>query len=125
MLEKISTAQVESILIKSASALRTLRDENLELRRQLAVRDRRDRAEKIAHLAVDRGVMDPTDASEYAEKLASSGENLEMVEDFVGRAAAGIPLGMMHEKTASDHLEGGGEGPDVLTSFLLNSDYAG
>lgn len=125
MLEKLSEAQVNHILIKSASALRSLRDENAELRRQLASRERRDHAEKIAHTAVDRGIMDPTDAMEYAEKLAHSAEDLEMVEEFVSRAAAGVPLGQTLEKTASDNFEGGEGGTDVLTAFLLNSDIAG
>lgn len=123
-MEKISAAQVNTILVKSAGELRRLSSENAELRAQLAQRERRDQAEKIAHMAVDRGVMDPTDATEYAEKLAASSDNLKVVEEFVGRAAAGVPLGKTLEKTASDNYEGGG-GTDVLTAFLLNSDIAG
>jgi hypothetical protein len=125
MLEKISEAQVKHILIKSASALRNLRDENADLKRQLAERDRHDYAEKIASQAVDRGVIDPTEAADYAEKLASSAQDLKMVEEFVSHAAAGVPLGQTLEKTASDNYDGGDGGTDVLTSFLLTSDFAG
>jgi len=125
MLEKISAAQVNHILIKSAAELRSLRDENIELRRRLADRERHEHAEKIASLAVDRGIMDPTDAADYASGLASGQEDLGMVEDFVSRAAAGVHLGKTLEKTASDNLEGGEGGTDVLTSFLLTSDLAG
>lgn len=125
MLEKISAAQVNTILLKSAAELRTLRDENIQLRRQLADRERYEHAEKIASMAVDRGIMDPTDAADYASQLASGGTDLGMVENFVSKAAAGVPLGQALEKTASDNLSGGEDATDVLTSFLLSSDFAG
>jgi len=124
MLEKISAAQVDNILIKSASVIRQQDARIHELEAELARRDRREHAEKIAEVAVDRGIMDEDDAEEYAEKLASSAEDLTMVEEFVGRAAAGVPLGRSLEKVASDSEGGEGE-TDVLTAFLLTSDLAG
>lgn len=124
MLEKISAEQVDNLLIKSASVIRSQDARIKELEADIARRDRRDHAEKIAHTAVDRGIMDEDDAEEYAEKLASSNENLTMVEDFIGRAAAGVPLGHSLEKVASESEGGEGE-TDVLTAFLLNSDLAG
>lgn len=124
MLEKVSAAQIDNIMIKAASALRGQATRIQELEAEIARRDRRDHAEKIAHTAVDRGIMDVDDASDYAEKLASSAENLTMVEEFVGRAAAGVPLGRTLEKVASESEGGEGE-TDVLTAFLLTSDFAG
>ena len=82
-------------------------------------------AEKIAHRAVERGIMDVDEADSYASDLAESSEDLDLVEDFVGRAAAGVPLGKTLEKTAAD-ANGGEDGEsDVLTTFLLSSDIAG
>tara|TARA_R110002126_G_scaffold416_4_gene2834 strand:- start:394 stop:762 length:369 start_codon:yes stop_codon:yes gene_type:complete len=120
-LEKISAAQVDSVMIKAAHALRGQQAEISRLTNEIAVRDRRDHAEKIAHTAVDRGIMEVDDADDYAEKLASGSEDLSMVEDFLGRTAAGVSLGSPQEKLASDS-EGGS---DVLTAFLLTSELAG
>lgn len=124
MLEKISAEQVDGLMIKAASALRGQKAEIENLKAEISRRDRRDHAEKIAHLATDRGIMDSDDASEYAEKLASGNENLSQIEDFISRTAAGITLGKTHEKVASE-TEGDAFGQDVLTSFLLTSDLAG
>ena len=124
MLEKISEAQVNHIMIKAASALRAQQARIGELEQEIARRDRVNHAEKIASAAVTRGIMDEDEADSYANDLANSSENLNMVEDFVSRAAAGVPLGMTLEKTAADH-GGEGGGSDVLTTFLLSSDIAG
>ena len=124
MLEKLSSEQADTIMIKAASALRAQGARIQELETDLARRERMDHAQKIATVAIDKGIMEEDDAVEYAEKLASSTEDLTMVEDFVSRTAAGVPLGHSLEKTASESDSGPGEA-DVLTSFLLNSDLAG
>jgi hypothetical protein len=128
MLEKISAAQVDNIMIKAASALRGLKAENDRLRAQLAERDRRDHATKIASSAVDRGIMEEDEAKDYANDLANSGEDLRVVEDFVNRAAAGVPLGQTHEKVASAGEGEGqpGDGAEArFNDFLLSSPFAG
>ena len=123
-MEKISAAQAEHVMIKAAAHMRGLADENSALRRELASRDRRDHAEKIASTAVGLGIMAEEDAADYASELTASEENLDMVESFVSRTASGVPLGMSKEKVAHD-AEGGADNSDVLTAFLLSSDYAG
>jgi polyhydroxyalkanoate synthesis regulator phasin len=124
MLEKISEAQVNHIMIKAASALRAQQARIGELEQQVASYKRRDHAEKIASTAVNRGIMEEDEAGSYANDLANSSEDLNLVEDFVSRAAAGVPLGKTLEKTAAEHGGEGGES-DVLTAFLLSSDIAG
>ena len=124
MLEKISAAQVDHIMTKAASTIRAQDARIRELEFELARRDRVDHAEKIASEAVNRGMMDIDEAEAYASDLANSQEDLKMVEDFVSRAAAGVPLGKTLEKVASDSSTGSGEA-DVLTSFLLSSEYSG
>ncbi len=124
MLEKISAAQVDHIMIKAASTIRDQSARIRELENELARRDRIEYAEKIASSAVDRGIMAVDEAEDYANDLANSAEDLKMVEDFVSRAAAGVPLGKTLEKTASDSSHGEAA-TDVLTSFLLSSEYSG
>jgi hypothetical protein len=125
MLEKVSEAQVNHIMLKAASAMRAQSSRISELEGVIASYQRRDHAEKIASAAVHRGIMDEDEAPSYADDLANSDENLNLVEDFVSRAAAGVPLGKTLEKTAADHSRGGDGEPDVLTTFLLSSDIAG
>jgi hypothetical protein len=122
MLEKISAEQVDHLMVKAAHVIRTLEAEVTELRAEKAERARRDHAEKIASSAVERGIMEAEEAADYATSLAESDKDLSMVEDFVDRTAAGIPLGGGLEKEA--HAEGGGD-TDVLTSYLLSNPIPG
>lgn len=119
-MNKTASAEVNDTLIKAASALRAQQAELEYLRNQLAQRDREQRAEKIASQAVDRGIMEADEASEYAQSLAEGNENLDMVENFLSRTVAGVPLGSSLQKTAS---VSGASGDDVLTNFLLTSDF--
>lgn len=118
---KIGSAEVNATLIKAAAALRDLSAENDRLRVTIASTDRRDYAVKIASSAVNRGIMDPEEAKDYANSLTESDKDLSMVEEFVNRAAAGLPLGNSLQKTAS--VEGTQDGEaDILTSFLLTNE---
>ena len=128
MMRKIAGAELDGILIKTAAALRSLQAENDDLRRQLAARDRQDHAEKIAHVAVQKGMMSEDAASEYADSLASSDKDLSMVEEFVTRGnGTGVPLGREIEKVASDHTladPNGSQAEADFANFLLTSDLA-
>lgn len=117
---KISSEEVNATLIKAAHALRTQNEEITRLRNEIAVLNRHNYAEKIASQAVERGIMDPMDARDYARSLAEGNKDLSMVEDFVTQTTAGIPLGSGLAKTASVHS--GSAGADPLTMFLLSSD---
>ena len=108
-MEKISEAKINTILIKAASVLRTQGTRIKELENKVAGYERLDFAEKIASAAVERGIMAADEAEAYAQDLANSDKDLKMVEEFVGRAAAGVPLGKMLEKVASEDHEGGTE----------------
>jgi len=118
-MEKVSAAQVDTVMIKAASALRGLHAENATLRAEIARRDRISHAEKIASAAIDRGVMEEDVAAAWASDMASSDEDLEMVERFSARMVPGVSLGQTFtEKTASV----GAAETDCLTDFLLSSD---
>ena len=116
---KIGSAEVNATLIKAASLLRNQQAEITRLQRELADRDRVSHAEKIAHQAVERGIMDPTDAEEYAKSLVDGEKDLQMVEEFVSRTTAGVPLVAGLAKTAS---AAEGKELDALTSYLLSTD---
>lgn len=117
---KIGSAEVNATLIKAAGIMRNQQAEIARLKEELAVRDRATHAEKIASAAVERGIMDPTEATEYAKTLAAGEKDLEMVEEFVARTTPGVPLVSGLAKTASaSHTNGD---TDVLTSFLLSND---
>jgi hypothetical protein len=65
--------------------------------------------------------MDPDEAKDYAHSLTESDKDLSIVEEFVNRAAGGVPLGNSLQKVAS--VEGSQDGEaDILTSFLLTNE---
>lgn len=119
MITKISSTEVNATLVKAAGILRSQQQEISQLRQEIAVLNRHNHAEKIASQAVERGIMDPIDAREYAQSLADGDKDLSMVEDFVSQTTAGIPLGSGLAKTASEYR---GSDNDPLTQFLLSSD---
>jgi hypothetical protein len=120
MLNKIGSAEVNATLLKAASVLRDQQSEIERLRVELSVRDRRGHAEKIANSAVERGIMAEEEAKDYADSLIEGDKDLDIVEEFVSRTAAGIPLSSSLQKTAS--ATGTDGETDVLTSFLLTND---
>ena len=124
-LEKISAAQVDGMMLKAAHTIRAQNTRITELESELGRRDRKAHAEKIAHQARERGLMDEDQSVEYAEQLATGSDDLQVVEDFVNRSAAGVPLGTDHEKTASTEPGVEGQAEADFASALLNSDLVG
>jgi len=122
-LEKIAGADIDAHLVKAASVLRSQASTINELQAELAKRDRRDEATKIASIATERGVLSEEAAADWATSLAESDKDLDIVEDFVSRSAPGMPLGEPKEKVAGvDSAMGSGE--DALSSFLMVSEYS-
>tara|TARA_Y100000310_G_C20503728_1_gene725326 strand:- start:383 stop:754 length:372 start_codon:yes stop_codon:yes gene_type:complete len=121
MIQKIAAADLNHLLVKSAHVIRTQGAEIQELKQHLADKNRLDHAEKIASIAVDRGIMSEDNATEYASKLAESDRDLSMVEDFVSRnSGAGLPLGNEMSKTASDDPMADGETAEGrFSNFIL------
>jgi len=125
-LNKLGGAEVNGILKQAAATLRSQQARIAELEAAQASQARLEHAEKIASVAVDKGVLEAEDASEYARSLAGGDKDLDVVEDFVSRTVAGVSLGDALQKTASDGSSGlDGTGEDVLTRFLLNSNVGG
>ena len=116
-MNKLSFENIDRTMIKAASVIRSQNKEIQRLNDIIASRTRIDHAEKIASVAVERGLMDIEEAKDYASDLARSERDLGVVEDFVSRTAAGTPLSSGIKKVAHDNGE-----IDVLTSFLLTND---
>ncbi len=124
MLTKIGSAELNGLLIKSAAAIRDLSAENEQLRAQLAKKDRREHAVKIASVAVERGIVAEDAQAEYAQTLASGSRNLDDVEELVSHAAAGLPLGELTKEAADGDGASGvvpGAAEQKFASFLTNS----
>ena len=122
-LEKVAGADIDAYLVKTAGVLRTQAGRIQELETELAKRNRRDEATKIASIATERGVLAEDVAADWAASLAESDKDLDIVEDFISRSAPGMPLGEPKEKVAGvDGLTGDGE--DTLSSFLMASEFS-
>ncbi len=120
-MNKLSAAQFNHILIKTAEQLEQQQAYIQHLEQQLAGHARQQHAEKVASMAVDRGIVSPDDEEAYAAKLARGEDDLALVEDFVQRSVSGLPLGADGELSKSASVAGG-EGGDAISSFLLSSD---
>ena len=115
---KLGSAEINATMLKAATALRSQQTEIARLTAALESNERNLHAEKIASTAVERGIMDPEEATEYARELAGGNKDLDMVADFVNRASGGVPLVAGLQKEASV----GNSEVDVLTSYLLSND---
>ncbi len=123
---KIAAAELIGLLIKTAGIIRDQNQEIARLKAELAEKHRHEHAEKIAHIAVSRGIMPEDQAVEYAESLARSSRDLAMVEEFVAHnGGVGTPLGQAEiTKTASDHtLATGSQAEAEFVDFLLSADH--
>lgn len=106
MLEKIGAAEINGLLKQASVTITNLVGENQQLRDELAERDRKDHAIKIANEAAERGQISVDNVGDYAEKLASSGRDLNMVEEFVTNAAPEVPLGSFTKEASEDSASG-------------------
>lgn len=117
-MEKIAAERMDDLLIKTASEMRRLVGENETLRAEVAVFRRRQEATKIAHVAVERGLVSDDDFEDYVENLEQSGTDLGQAEQLLRTVPAGRPFGVAsteHEKMASDG------GMDPLTAYLSSN----
>lgn len=101
-MEKVSAEHVDHLMVKAASALRSLQAENVALRQRVDTFERERHAEKIASVAVANGALSEDESEDYISNLVTSNDDLTQVERYVGMARGGLSLGRPLEKTASD-----------------------
>jgi hypothetical protein len=93
---------LNGLLEKSASTIRDLQSQLAEKDAQLARFTRTEQAQKIASSAVERGMVGPDEANDYAAQLVDSGDDLDSLQSAVDMVAPTAPLGAL-KKTASEH----------------------
>lgn len=123
MKTKIAAEQIDGLMVKAAHTIRTQQARISHLEGQLAGKERHEHAEKIASAAVDKGIMDPTDADEYAQTLAAGDKDLDMVEDFVSQTVVGVSLGESLQKVASVEGADGDTPEDAFVNSLMSSEF--
>ena len=112
-LEKISSKDAAGLLKQAGSAIRSLVDENRELKQKLAAQAREDRVIKIAREMEEKGLNSELD---FEEKVASlrEAQNLDVTEEAIKLAAPqGHHFGL-------DDTPGNGAHP--FESFLLTGE---
>lgn len=103
MTTKISSTQVAQLHKLASSTIRTLsqenvqlRSENGELKEKVAAFEKKARAEKIATLMEEKGINGSVPfQTKVAEIMAK--ENLDVLEEAVGMAAPQMKLASIHE----------------------------
>ena len=115
-----SPQQIDDLFEKCAAELRSLGEENRELRKQLALRDREERVTKLASDLAHQGVFEEDGAREYVQALADKGMDLDMAETFFNHTAPGLALDMSKLAGDADHSSPG----DTPEDRLLNSIFS-
>lgn len=96
---------VNTVLTKVAHTLRQQHTRIGELEALVAKYERREQLEKVAHTAIERGTMGDEDVDSFVDRWAEDEVPVDVLEDFVGRAPAGVPLAITGDddptKTAS------------------------
>lgn len=121
-MEKLSTAEVAALLKESAALHRWSHDQLKEALEKIATFERKDRARKIAS-KMDNEMRDGLSIEEKAEKLASSGENLDVLERAVDLRTQDPKLASVSDGVASDYNSPEqvpeGQAAQAMTEWLL------
>lgn len=99
--------EVGNLLKQAASSLRGVTQQRDEAQTKLVEREKRDRAEKVSALMVERGYLTPEDQSEKTASLIEGKENLEILEKALELTSApeGVAkLASVGEAPAGDAL---------------------
>lgn len=119
-LEKISSQKVQALLKQAGASIRTLSEENRELREKLANREREDRIVKVAKEMEDKGLNDEFDFEQKVAALRSA-QDLEATERAVQMTS---PQGV--KLASAGDMAGGGAGSDnskaALEMFIATGD---
>lgn len=98
-MDKVSHVQVGQMMKVAGSTIRTLSEENQQLKEKVAQFEHKAHAEKVASLMEEKGIQPELS---YSEKVASllRKENLEVIEEAVGLSAPQMKLASVHEGNA-------------------------
>jgi hypothetical protein len=104
-MQKISGVEAGQMMKLAAENLRALSEENQGLREKVASYEKRERAEKVAHLMEEKG-LEPEASFEQKVTGLLERDDLEVVERAVGLSAPQMKLASVHEDGRIE-VEGG------------------
>lgn len=117
-MNKLSQAQTGQMMKLAAENLRSLSEENQDLKTKVAHYEKKERVERIAHAMEAKGLEPELDFDEKVAGLLRR-DKLDVVEEAVGLAAPQMKLASVHE----DHratIEGGEFTDDAADRFASN-----
>lgn len=106
-MEKISSEQAGSILKHAGATIRSLVEENSDLKEKVASYRRESRIEKIAKDMEDKGLNNELSFEEKVASLRGSDTSLEVTEEAVKLASPQIG----HFQFSDDDIPSGGQHP--------------
>jgi hypothetical protein len=111
-MDKLSTADVSEVLAEVPVVIRSLVEENKDLREKVAAANRKDHAERVATLMEDKGHQpDVGFRAKVAHLLEDPNRDLRVMEEAVRMETPAVKLASVSE--------GPGHGSDPLTSYLM------
>lgn len=122
-MNKISHAEAGQMMKLAADSLRALSEENQDLKGKLAHYEKKEHAEKVAHLMEEKGIEPELS---YQEKVAGlmKRDRLDVVEEAVGLAAPQMKLASVHDD-ARVSVEGSGEADGDMAAQQFAANLAG
>ena len=115
-MEKISSRDAQALLKKAAASIRTLVQNNEDLRTKLASAQREERIRKIASDMEQRKLNHEASFEEKVAALRNS-KNLDVVEEAVKLASPqGFQLGEVSD------VPGAGDSATALTTFIMTGE---
>lgn len=95
-MEKLSNVQVGEMMKLAASSLRSLAEENQELKEKVAAFELKERVEKIASQMEDKGLNPELSFEEKVSSLMRK-DNLDAVEEAIGMSAPQTKLASLSD----------------------------
>lgn len=95
-MDKISNVQLGQMMKVAASSIRTLSEENQQLKEKVAQFEHQAHVEKVASLMEEKGLQPELSFDEKVEALSRK-DNLDVIEQAVGLSAPQLKLASVHD----------------------------
>lgn len=118
-MRKISNVEAGQMMKLAAENLRALSEENQDLREKVAAYEKRERAEKVAHLMEEKGLEPEASFDQKVDGLLQR-DDLDVVERAVGLSAPQMKIASVHDGDNVE-VEGGlndDDGGRAAANFL-------
>jgi hypothetical protein len=118
-MRKISNVEAGQMMKLAAENLRALSEENQDLREKVAAYEKRERAEKVAHLMEEKGLEPEASFDQKVDGLLQR-DDLDVVERAVGLSAPQMKIASVHDGDTVE-VEGGlsdDDGGRAAANFL-------